>query len=45
MTARPPYLRIWLDGVAVESLAGSVLSVDVEERADEASSARIVLDL
>lgn len=45
MTARPPYLRIWLDGVAVESLAGSVLSVDVEERADEASSARILLDL
>ena len=45
MTARPPYLKLWLDGVAVESLAGSVLALEVEERADEASSARLVLDL
>ena len=45
MTARPPFLKLWLDGVAVESLAGSVLALEVEERADEASSARIVLDL
>lgn len=45
MTARPPYLKLWLDGVALESLAGPVLALDVEERADEASSARIILDL
>jgi hypothetical protein len=45
MTARPPYLKVWLDGVAVELRAGSVLALDVGERADEASSARIVLDL
>jgi hypothetical protein len=36
---------VWLDGVAVEAFAGAVLSVDVDERADEASTARIVLDL
>jgi hypothetical protein len=45
MTARPAYLKVWLDGVAVESLAGAVLALEVEERADEASSARMVLDL
>jgi hypothetical protein len=45
MTARPPYLKIWLDGEPVELLAGAVLALDVEERADQASSARIVLDL
>ena len=45
MTARPPFLKLWLDGVAVESLAGSVLALEVDERADEASTFRIVLDL
>ncbi|MCC9186583.1 hypothetical protein, partial [Mycolicibacterium mageritense] len=45
MTARPPHLQVWLDGVAVALRAGSVLALDVEERSDEASSARIMLDL
>ncbi|CDO24321.1 Phage protein D [Mycolicibacterium mageritense DSM 44476 = CIP 104973] len=45
MTARPPHLQVWLDGGAVALRAGSVLALDVEERSDEASSARIMLDL
>lgn len=45
MTARPPHLKLWLDGVAVELRGGSMLALDVEERADEASSARMMLDL
>ncbi len=45
MTARPAYLRLWLDGTPVPTLASSVLSLEVDERSDEASTARIVLDL
>lgn len=42
---RPAVLRLWLDGVALEQLGDSVLSIEVDERSDEASTARVVVDM
>ena len=44
-TQRQPSLRIWLDGQPLAGFGDSVLSLEVEERADEASTLRMMLDL
>lgn len=40
-----PYLRLWLDGEPMTDAPGAVRSLEVEERADDASSFRISLNM
>ena len=45
MTARPPHLQVWLDGVSVALRAGSVLALDVERLARFQREAEILASL
>lgn len=42
---RLPYLRIWLDGEPWTDLEGKLRTLEVEERADDASSFHLVLNM
>jgi uncharacterized protein involved in type VI secretion and phage assembly len=45
VAARDPHVGIWLDGVPLEMPANSVVQLEVEERADEASQFRLGVDM
>jgi len=45
LVARDPHIAIWLDGVPLEMPTNSVVQVEVEERADEASQFRLGIDM
>jgi hypothetical protein len=42
---RLPYIRIWLDGELMPDVEGKVRSLEVDERADDASSFHMVLNM
>ena len=45
MARRDPYIRLWLDGAPVEGVDRWLLQAEVEERCDDATTFRLVLDL
>jgi hypothetical protein len=42
---RDPFVRLWLDGVPVDGVERWLLQAEVEERCDDASTFRLVLDM
>jgi hypothetical protein len=42
---RLPYLDVWLDGAALSDAVGKIRRLEVNERADDASSFHLTLDM